>query len=123
MKSKEAARSVRRASGPGEKTGTHHRCADGDQAEGDEEATCVVAIAVGSSATVVVVDWSAARRSAAAFRLRLELFGANDSPRVFVIDNAARDMWWLGSLVPSTTPWASTRGRPRGFCRRVLVHP
>jgi len=51
--------SVRRAPGLSEKTGTQHACADNDEAEGDEEVTCVVAIAVGSSATAVV-DWSAA---------------------------------------------------------------
>jgi hypothetical protein len=114
---------VRRASGLSEKTGTHHRCADGEEAEGDDEVTCVVAIAVGSSATAIVVDRSSARRSAAAFRLRLELFGrANDSLRGGVIGTAARDMWLLGSIVPSTTPWANTRGRPCGLCRRALVH-
>ena len=51
---------MRRAPGLSEKTGTHHSGTDGDEAEGDEEATCVVAIAVGSPATAVVVDWSAA---------------------------------------------------------------
>ena len=50
----------RRAPRLGEKTGTHHSEADGDEAEGDEEATCVVTIAVGSSATAVVVDRAAA---------------------------------------------------------------
>jgi hypothetical protein len=40
-------------------TDTHHACADGDEADGDEEAKCVVPITVGPSATVVV-DWSAA---------------------------------------------------------------
>jgi hypothetical protein len=59
MWSNEAAMSVRRAPGLSEKTGTQHACADNDEAEGDEEVTCVVAIAVGSSATAVV-DWSAA---------------------------------------------------------------
>jgi hypothetical protein len=58
LRSKEAARNVRRAPGLSEKTGTHHSGTDGDEAEGDEEATCVVAIAVGSSATAVVVDRS-----------------------------------------------------------------
>jgi hypothetical protein len=87
-------RSVRRASAPSEKTGTHHRCADGEEAEGDEEVTCVVAIAVGSSATAVVVDGSSARGPAAAFRLRLDLFGrANDSLRAGVIGITARDVW------------------------------
>jgi hypothetical protein len=51
---------VRRAPGLREKTSTQHAGADNDEAEGDEEVTCVVAIAVGSSATAVVVDWSAA---------------------------------------------------------------
>jgi hypothetical protein len=52
---------VRRAPGLSEKTGTHHSEADGDEAEGDEEATRVVTIAVGSSATAVIVDRAAAR--------------------------------------------------------------
>ena len=60
MRSKEAAGNVRRSPGLSEKTGTHHSGADSDEAEGDEEPACVVTIAVGSSATAVVVDWSAA---------------------------------------------------------------
>jgi hypothetical protein len=51
---------VRRATGPGEKTGTHHACTDGDDAEGDEETTCVVAVTVGSSVAAVIVARSAA---------------------------------------------------------------
>jgi hypothetical protein len=59
-RTKETAGDERRAPGLSEKTGTHHREADGDEAEGDEEATCIVAIAVGSSTTAVVVDRTAA---------------------------------------------------------------
>jgi hypothetical protein len=114
---------VRRTPSPREKTGTHHSGADGDEAEGDEEATCVVAIAVGSSATAVVIDRSTARRSASARGLCLGLFGrANDGPLGDVIGNAASDMCWLGSLVLSTPPRADTHGRPRGLGRRALVH-
>ena len=51
---------VLRAPGLGEKTGTHHTRTDSNDAEGDEEAKCVVAIAVGSSAAVVIVASSAA---------------------------------------------------------------
>lgn len=51
---------VLRASGLGEKTSTHHTRTDCDDAEGDEEAECVVAIAVGSSAAVVIVASPAA---------------------------------------------------------------
>ena len=59
-RTKETAGDEGRAPGLGEKTGTHHSEADGDEAEGDEKATRVVTIAVGSSATVVVVDGAAA---------------------------------------------------------------
>ena len=51
---------MRRASSLREKSGTHHSEANGDQTEGDEEAARVVTIAVGSSATAVVVDRAAA---------------------------------------------------------------
>ena len=60
MRSKEAARNVSGAPGLSEKTGTQHARADHDEAEGDEEVPCVVAVAVGSSATAVVVGRSAA---------------------------------------------------------------
>jgi len=50
---------VRRAPTLSEKTGTQHAGADNDEAEGDEEVTCIVAVAVGSSATAIV-DWSTA---------------------------------------------------------------
>jgi hypothetical protein len=58
---------VRKAAGLGKTTGTDHARAQGDDAEGDEKQPRVVAIAVGSSATTVVVDGSAARGSAPAF--------------------------------------------------------
>jgi len=51
---------VRRAPSLREKTGTHHTCTDHEDAEGDEEAKCVLAIAVGSSATTVIVAPSTA---------------------------------------------------------------
>ncbi len=111
-----------RAPGFSEKTGTHDPCTDGEDAEGDDEATCVVAIAVGSSATAVVVAWSAAGRSPA-LHLRLALFGrARDGPRGGVIGIAASVMGWFGSRVPSMPPWACARGRSRGTGGRVPVH-
>jgi hypothetical protein len=50
---------VRRARGLCEKTRTHHAGTDHEDAEGDQQMQCVV-VAVGSSATVVVVAPSAA---------------------------------------------------------------
>jgi len=100
-------RHVRRARSLSEKTGTDHTCTHRKDAKGDEEAPCVVAIALGSSATLVVVASSAARRSAA-FHLRFRFFGrARDALRGGVID-AASDMRSVGWLVPATPARAST---------------
>jgi len=81
---------VRLASGLREEAGTHHSGADGDETDRDQEVTRVIAIAVRFSATAVVVDWSAARGSAAA-RLRFELPGrGNDVRRGDLLSIAAR---------------------------------
>jgi hypothetical protein len=111
---------VTRAPTFSEKTGAHQTCTDGEDAKGDQEATCVVPTPVRSSTTAVVVARPAARRSAA-FHLGGGLFGARDRARG-VIGNAASDMRWLGSFVPSTPPRATTRRRARRPRGRVLVH-
>lgn len=66
------------AAGLAEKTGTHHTRPERDDPKGDEQAPGVVAIGpLGSSASTIVVDWSATR-AVAAFHLR---FGSNDRVR------------------------------------------
>lgn len=105
----------------GETTGSHHTCTDGEDAEGDEEAECVLAVAVGSSATAVIVAPSAARRSAAALHLRLGLFGhTRGGLRGCVIRNTASDMRCPGSFVRATPPWARTLGPSHRPCDRPV---
>ena len=112
---------MRQAPGFSEKTDTHHTCTDREDAEGDEETPCIVATAFGSSVTAPVVAWSAVRRSAAFHVRRGLLARARDTPRRGVIGDAARDVRWLGSLMPSP-PSATTPRRPRGLGGRVLIH-
>jgi hypothetical protein len=112
---------VRRAAGFREKTGTHHACTDGDDAEGDEEANGIIAIAVRLSSTVVVAP-SAPRRSSAALHLGLGLLERVCVGRRGLMGGTVGGMPWLGPLVPSAPHWVSTLGRACGPGGRVLVH-
>ena len=106
---------------PCQNTGAHDAGADREDAKSDEEAPCVVAIAVGSSASTVVVDRSAARRSPTVHLWHVSFARARVAQRVDVIDTVyqVRAVEWP---VRATASRANTPRRSRGPGDRVLVH-